>query len=92
MRNLNDIFKLIFYNFRIMKDIKKYKPQLQLIGKNLRKFRTVKGLTQNQVAAAVGVTANYISKIENGNVLFSIDLLCKFCVLFKAQPKELFEH
>ena len=91
MRNLNDIFRLIFYNFKIMKDIKKYKQQLQLIGKNLKKFRIAKGLTQKQVAAAVGVSVNYISKTENGNVLFSINLLCKFCVLFKVQPKELFE-
>ena len=74
-----------------MKDIKKYKPQLQLIGKNLKKFRTTKGLTQKQVAAAVGVSPNYISKIENGKVFFSTILLCHLCVLFKAQPKELFE-
>ena len=64
---------------------------LILLGKNIKKLRKAKGYTQKQVAAAVGVSVNYISKIENGNVLFSIDLLCKFCVLFKAQPKELFK-
>lgn len=74
-----------------MKDIEKYKPKLKLIGKNLRKFRKAKGLTQKDLAEAVGVTANYISKIENGNTLFSINLLCKFCVLFKTQLKEFFE-
>lgn len=75
-----------------MKDIEKYKPKLELIGKNIRKFRKAKGLTQKEVAEAVSVSRDYIRKIENGKVLFSIPLLCKLCVLFKAQPKELFEN
>jgi len=74
-----------------MKDIDKYKTKLELIGKNLRKLRKAKGLTQKEVAEAVVVTASYISKIENGNVFFSITLLCKLCVLLKAQPKEMFK-
>ena len=64
---------------------------LILLGKNIKKLRKTKGYTQKQVAAAVGVSVNYISKIENGKVFFSTILLCHLCVLFKAQPKELFE-
>lgn len=33
----------------------------------LRKIRTEKGLTQKDVAEAVGTTANQISRLENGN-------------------------
>ncbi|MCM1009649.1 MAG: helix-turn-helix domain-containing protein [Fusobacterium sp.] len=74
-----------------MKDIEKYKPKLELIGKNLRKFRKAKGLTQKELAEAVSVSRDYIRKIENAKVLFSMTLLCKFCVLFKTQLKEFFE-
>ncbi len=74
-----------------MNDIEKYRPKLKIIGNNLKRLRTTKGLTQKELAKEVGVTADYIRKIENAKVLFSIDLLCKFCVLFKTQPKELFK-
>ena len=36
------------------------------IGKNIRKLRESKGLTQDQLAEQTGFTRNNISRIENG--------------------------
>jgi transcriptional regulator with XRE-family HTH domain len=38
-------------------------------GHPLKQWREARGLTQSEVAAAVGVTANTIARIEQGNQL-----------------------
>lgn len=38
----------------------------KLLGKNLKEYRTKKGLTQNQLAEIVDVEPQSISKIESG--------------------------
>ncbi len=40
------------------------------MGNNIKNFRKREGLTQKQLSQIVGVSPNYISKIENGKVFF----------------------
>ncbi|MCY4585828.1 MAG: helix-turn-helix transcriptional regulator [Bryobacterales bacterium] len=47
-----------------------------LAGENpIRVFRTYRGMTQNQLAAAVGINAMYLSQIETGKRTGSIKIL-----------------
>lgn len=62
------------------------------MGNNIKNFRKREGLTQKQLSQIVGVSPNYISKIENGKVFFSIPLLCRLCIFFKVQPREFFKN
>lgn len=47
----------------------------ETIGQRLRKCRNNKNMTQEQVAAALGVTQDYYSKIENDKLMLSHDIL-----------------
>ena len=38
------------------------------LGKNLKRLRAAKGLTQADVAKVVGITCPYLSNVENGKV------------------------
>ena len=50
--------------------------------KNLKDLRTAKGLTQKQLAAALGVDQRTVSAWENGVCEPSFDLLLKICRFF----------
>ncbi len=39
------------------------------MGENVRRLRTVKGLTQEQLAQAIGISQPMIMRIENGSKL-----------------------
>ncbi len=45
------------------------------IGKRIRYVRHGKKLTQEQVAERAEISANYLSRIENGTARFSLDVL-----------------
>lgn len=51
----------------------------KIIGSRLKGFRVAAGLTQENVAEQVGITVVYLSKIENGHVRPTIDLLQMIC-------------
>ena len=63
------------------------KTARQIIGQFIRQARKQKGLTQDELAAAVGVTMATISKIEAGRFNYSIDILSKISIVldFKIQ-------
>ena len=48
---------------------------LKTIGKNIRSFRKKAGLSQIDLAVAVGIDRAYLSEIENGHRNFTIMLL-----------------
>ena len=48
-----------------------------MLGENIKKLRTVKGLSQVQIAQIVGVTKQSVSNWENDNIQPSIDMLIK---------------
>jgi len=45
------------------------------IGKQIKKFREIKGLTQHEFAELLGLTTNYISAVERGIKSPSLDTL-----------------
>lgn len=45
------------------------------IGRRIRYVRHGKKLTQEQVAERAGISANYLSRIENGTAKFSLEVL-----------------
>lgn len=49
--------------------------ELRSIGKNIRKFRLIKKLRQEDLAEKAGLTMNYIGAIERGEKIPSLDAL-----------------
>lgn len=47
----------------------------KIIGKRIQYFRKQKGLTQEQLAEAVGITTNYLSAVERGVYQVKFDTL-----------------
>ena len=54
------------------------------IGQRIRKLRIDHGMTQPQLAKAVNVTTNYISHIESGRRMGSIDFLVETAEFFSV--------
>ncbi len=38
----------------------------KLLGKNIKKYREIKGLTQNELAEAVDLSREYVADVERG--------------------------
>lgn len=53
--------------------------------------RQSKGMSQEDLAGAADVARNYISRIENGHVAFSVPVLFKIAKALKVKPEELFK-
>ena len=51
--------------------------KLDTIGKNIRKFRLVKKLRQEDLAERTGLTANYIGMVERGKKIPSLETFIK---------------
>lgn len=62
---------------------------MTIIGKNIAKLRKANGVKQDEVARFVGVTAQAVSKWENGGVP-DTELLPKIAEFFKVSIDELF--
>ena len=62
-------------------------------GERLRQLRQEKSLTLRDLAGEVGVDFTYLSKIENGKLLFgdypSERLICLMATVLEADPDEL---
>jgi transcriptional regulator with XRE-family HTH domain len=52
------------------------------IGQRIKGLRKERGITQEQLAAMLGVTVNYLSRIEPGIRRASLDLLVDIALLF----------
>ncbi len=59
-------------------------------GKNIKKFRLAKKLTQEQFAEKLDTSTNTISKIERGLRFVSSDTLIKITKILNVKPHELF--
>lgn len=60
-----------------------------LVGKNVRKYRKMKGLTQERVAVEAGITSEYISRIENGKENPTVEVLFKIARVLEVDLIEL---
>jgi len=64
---------------------------LKLIGKNIAKFRKVKGFTQEDLAGAAEIDRSYLSEIENGHKNLSVTMLLKISEALDIDVNEFFE-
>lgn len=64
----------------------------RLIGKRLKEAREKENFTQEYVAEQVGISSVYLSKIENGRVHPTIELLNQLCIATKTELGNLFAN
>ena len=60
-----------------------------MIGENIKRLRTTKGLTQEQLSEAVGVTCAAVSKGERGDTFPDITMLFPLAHFFGVSLDEL---
>ena len=60
-----------------------------MIGENIKRLRTAKGLTQEQLSEAVGVTCAAVSKWERGDTFPDITMLFPLAHFFGVSLDEL---
>ena len=60
-----------------------------LFGKNLRKIRRARGMTQEQLGQIIGVQKSAVSKYEKGRVKPDISRLLELCRILDVTPQEL---
>lgn len=60
-------------------------------GNNLRSIRKQKNLTILQLSEKSKVNNGYISEIENGKKIPTIDVICKLAEALKCKPEDLYE-
>lgn len=56
-----------------------------IIGKEIKYLRRKKKITQQMLAALIGVTFQQLQKYENGKNRMSIDILIKICYFLKIK-------
>jgi transcriptional regulator with XRE-family HTH domain len=69
-----------------MKDVHAIK-----FGRNVRKMRLKRGLTQEALAERADMSVNYIGFIENGKRSIILRNIVKIANALNADPKELFQ-
>ncbi len=60
------------------------------IKNNIRKFRTSKGIKQQELADALEIDRTYLSKLENQKYTPGTELMYKVCVFFDAGLGDVF--
>jgi transcriptional regulator with XRE-family HTH domain len=60
-------------------------------GRNLKKLRLKKGLTQMEIALDTNLSEAYISRIETGKARITFNLLGQLCKGLKIHSSELIE-
>lgn len=61
------------------------------IGRNIKRVRTSREITQGQVAEKLGFSENYYGRVERGEEKPSLERLFELCYLFSTPLEEFFE-
>ena len=64
---------------------------VQLLGENVRHYRKLKGMTQEQLAADAGMERSYVSDLERGTRNPSVVALGRLADALNIQPSKLLE-
>ncbi|MDP2704567.1 MAG: helix-turn-helix transcriptional regulator [bacterium] len=59
------------------------------LGKNLKRIRKAKGITQGDIVRALGVGRGYISNIENGKMNPTLSTIAKLAKVLGAPIEDL---
>lgn len=62
---------------------------VQLLGENVRRYRKLRGMTQEQLALDVGMERSYVSDLERGQRNPSVRALGRLAEALKVQPHSL---
>jgi len=63
----------------------------QKIGKNLRKYRLLKGFSQEELAEQLGVNSKYIGHVERFERYVGLKKLIKLSFILEIELKDLFD-
>lgn len=63
----------------------------KIIGRNLKRLRVSKGITQEQLAEILKLQPQSVTVIETGRTFISGDVLEKICNYFNVEPSVLFK-
>jgi transcriptional regulator with XRE-family HTH domain len=64
-------------------------PEAQTFGEAVRRLRTQRGLTQEKLAQASDLTTNYVSDIERGRTMVSLNTILKLSFGLDCIPADL---
>lgn len=62
---------------------------LDILGKNIKQYRTQNRLTQEKLASITGLSIQYVGNIERGNTTASLETIMKICLALKITPNQL---
>ena len=65
--------------------------ELQKFGERLAKLRAQKNVSARKMSLFIGVSANYINKIENGKTFPSMHAFFEICEYLEISPKDFFD-
>ena len=69
----------------------KINKYLCTIAKNTKKLREKANLSQEDLAEKLGLSREFINRVENGKENFSLQTFLSLTVIFDVEPKDLFE-
>lgn len=62
----------------------------EIFGENLRHFRKLNNLTQEELSEKLDITPAHLSRIENGKSFVTAELLDSLCMIFNISPATFF--
>ncbi len=60
------------------------------LGEKIKKYRKIKGFSQEQLAEKIGIATNTLSSIERGNAFMTAQTLEKIIEIFNVKPQDIF--
>jgi transcriptional regulator with XRE-family HTH domain len=67
-------------------------PQVQLVGRKIRKLRKERKLTQTELSSRIGIQQSDLSRMEQGQYRVSLDTLFRILAEFNLSIGEFFEE
>ncbi len=65
--------------------------RLILLGKNIKKYRELKGLTQETLSEKLNLSREYIVRVENGQKFLSLRKIFETADILDVKVKNLFD-
>ena len=64
----------------------------KIVGRNIRRLRSAKNLTQEQLAGEAEIAMRHLGRIERGESSPTVDVLGKLAAALNAHPRDFFEN
>ena len=68
----------------------KHSKEYKSIGQTIKKYRKLRGLTQEQLAEYLTISPHTVTRIETGKTFVSCEVISLLCKLFNVAPSVLF--